>query len=166
MAKIKTYDYNREENTLTVTYESGVVRKYSADRLPKTLQALVPETAPTETIPTELPESSDNEPATEETVSTETLPAEEPEPVYTLPYPLEVPFDMRINRLCSKCRYLYSCFRENRARVLEDIHYFEPCDDICGECTLCCSNFKPTIQTVPKVSAFSADDDTGDDLPF
>lgn len=34
MAKIKTYDYNREENSLTVTYESGTIRKYAVSRCP------------------------------------------------------------------------------------------------------------------------------------
>ena len=41
MAKVKTYDYNRAENTLTVTYESGTVRKYSADRLPKSVHTFI-----------------------------------------------------------------------------------------------------------------------------
>ena len=50
MAKIKAYDFNREENTLTVKYESGVVRKYSADRLPKSVYVFICEDVVSGTI--------------------------------------------------------------------------------------------------------------------
>lgn len=41
MAKITIYDYNRAENTLTVTYESGTVRKYSVDCIPKSTKTFI-----------------------------------------------------------------------------------------------------------------------------
>lgn len=53
----------------------------------------------------------------------------------------EIPFDLRIKSLCKKCKHLEECFAKDRSKVLEDIYFFEPCDDICGCCTLCCNRF-------------------------
>ena len=41
MAKITNYDYNRSENSLTVTYESGTIRKYSVDCIPKSTKTFI-----------------------------------------------------------------------------------------------------------------------------
>lgn len=40
-SKITTYDYNRAENSLTVTYESGTIRKYTVNRIPKCVQTYI-----------------------------------------------------------------------------------------------------------------------------
>ena len=62
-------------------------------------------------------------------------------------YPLDVPFDMRMKSLCKKCKHLESCFNNDRSKVLEDVHC-SPCDDVCGECTACCSHFKQDFKEI------------------
>ena len=111
MAKIKTYDFNREENTLTVTYESGTVRKYSADRLPKTLQALVPEPSAyepstEENVPSKSAEHSDDESETVSPESSEPVSESEPKTDSTEDYVCE---------RCSDCVRSPECLFRNTA---------------------------------------------------
>ena len=107
----------------------------------------------TEPAPAETPEQSDDVPKMSEpetSLSLETIIS-------------EIPFDLKIKPLCRKCKLLGSCYNKHPSKVLEDVYIGEHCDDVCGDCTLCCSDYKPLIE-FPETSVELSDFD--DDVPF
>lgn len=165
--EICSCDFDKKSNFYLVTYDSGKTRKFGYTYLathgflpPKTVISFIgyavcsyKETV--NGVQTVVFEEPDYMPETASADEPETIPAEitpeQQENVETVPeeeitsYPLDVPDDMRIKSLCRKCKHLESCFYENRSKVLEDVYRSEPCDDVCGECTLCCNKFLNSV---------------------
>lgn len=89
----------------------------------------------------------------------------------------EIPFDLRIKEICSKCKHLESCFNSDRSKVLEDKDSLGNCGyNIFGElgecgdrCSLCCKQFESVFEkkttTSEKTSELLEFLDDGD-LPF
>ncbi|MDE6501516.1 MAG: hypothetical protein K2L10_05485, partial [Ruminococcus sp.] len=96
----------------------------------------VPEVSePATPVPDETPEQSDDVPEIAEPETSSSL-----ETIIS-----EIPFDLKIKPLCRKCKLLGSCYDKHPSKVLEDVYSGEHCDDVCGDCTLCCSDYKPLI---------------------